>query len=210
MRTKRVRTPLGIRIAAVAMVVIPLCWYAADRIDRRGNEHRLAAIASQIAGHKVGVHCPGPIGRALKSYDTVAGDVQSDAEGTPARETHLRAQPCEELDALAEGRRGKQLACVERSTSCGDDVQRLAWAVDTITHESFHMRGIADEAVTECYSLQTMGWTAAQLGATAEEGRAMAALNYEVAYPRIPDQYHSTDCREGGRLDLNPKDPRFP
>jgi hypothetical protein len=210
MRTKRARTPLGIRIAAVAIVVIPLCWSAAGHIDRRGNEHRLAGIASQIAGHEVSVHCPGLIGRALKSYDQVAGDVQFDAEGTPARETHLRARPCAELDALAEGRRGKQLACIERSSSCGDDAQRVAWAVDAITHESFHMRGIADEAVTECYSMQTMGWTATQLGATPEQGRAMAALVYETGYRQMPDMYQSTDCADGGRLDLNPKDPRFP
>lgn len=210
MRTRRVRTPPGIRIAAIAAIVIPLCWYAADRMDRRGNEHRLAAIASAIAGHPVKVHCAGVIGRALKNYDTTGGDVWFDADGTPASETHLRATPCQELDALAEGRRSRQLACVERSSSCGDDAQRVAWSVDTITHESFHMKGISSEAVAECYSLQTMAWTASQLGATAEQGRALAALVYSTTYPAMPDQYHSGDCVDGGRLDLNPNDPRFP
>ena len=210
MRTTRVRTPLGIRIAAIAIVVGALGWYVADRLDRRGNEHRLAAIASAIAGRKVKVHCPGVLGRATKSYDTVAGSVQFDADGVPADETDLRAAPCEELDALAEGRRDAQLACIERSSSCGDDVIAVAAAVDTVTHESFHLRGIADEAPTECYSLQTMHWTATQLGATDAQGRALATLLYQTNYQDMPDQYRSGACADGGKLDLNPADPRFP
>jgi hypothetical protein len=209
-RTKRVRTPLGIRVAAIAIVVGMLGWYVADRLDRRGNEHRLSAIASAIAGREVRVDCPGLLGRALKSYDLLGGTVQFDAEGRPADETKLRATPCDELDAVAEGRRDGQLACAERSSSCGDDVIAVAIAIDTITHESFHLRGIADEAVTECYSLQTMHWTATQLGATDEEGRTLASLIYETTYPDMPDQYRSGACADGGKLDLNPADPRFP
>jgi hypothetical protein len=209
-RTKRLRTPLGIRIAAALIVLVPLCWYVADRIDRRGNEHRLAAIASQIAGRKVKVHCPGLIGRALKNYDTVAGSVQFDADGVPADDTKLRAQPCSELDAIAAGKRGGPLACVERSNSCGDDAIAVAAAIDTITHESFHMQGVADEAVTECYSLQTMEWTATQLGLTPEQGRRLASLVYDTSYDDMPDQYRSSACVDGGKLDLNPQDPRFP
>jgi hypothetical protein len=208
MRAARVRTPLWARVAAAVVVLVPCTLWVADWHDRRVNEHRLAAIASGIAGRDVDVKCPGWI--ASIGPDTVAGDVQIDAEGRPADETTLRKQPCAELDALAEGRRADQLACVERSTSCGDDAQWLADAVDTITHESFHLKGIANEAATECYAMQTMAGTATQLGATEAQGRALATLHYETSYPLMPDQYRSTACAGGGALDLHSRDPRFP
>jgi hypothetical protein len=208
MRT-RPRTPVQIRIAAAAILLVTAGWWVADRHDRTTNEHRLAAIASQIAGRDVKVHCPGPIGRVF-SYDIVEGSVRFDAGGSPADETKLRKEACAELDALAEGRRAAQLACAERSPSCGDDAQRVAGAVDVITHESFHLNGIADEGLAECNSLQTMAWTATQLGATQEQGRALARLNFETGYPQMPDQYRASGCADGGPLALHPQDPQFP
>jgi hypothetical protein len=204
----RPRTPLQIRIAVAAIVIVPFGWWIVDRQDRVGNEHRLAAIASQIAGRDVKVDCPGWL--ASIGPDTVAGTVQFDAYGRPSDKTKLRKEPCAELDAIAEGERTRQLQCAERSTSCGDDAQRVAHAIDTITHESFHLRGIANEGETECNALQTMAWTATQLGATEQQGRALAELEYTTAYPGLPEQYHASGCSEGGRLDLHPQDPRFP
>lgn len=210
MRATRARTPLGIRIAAVAIVVGALGWYVHDWLDQRGNEHRLSAIASAIAGREVKVDCPGLLGRALKNYDLVGGTVQFDADGVPANKTKLRGGPCAELDAIAEGRRATPLECVTRSQSCGDDALAVAIAMDTVTHESFHLKGIEDEGITECYSLQTLHWTATQLGATDEQGRALARLIYETTYDDMPDQYNLPECADGAKLDLNPADPRFP
>lgn len=209
MRT-RPRTPVQIRVAAAAIVLVTAGWWLADRHDRVTNEHRLAAIASQIAGREVGVHCPGPLARTFLAGHAHDGSVQFDADGKPADETRLQEQPCAELDAIAEGRRADQLACAAHSSSCGDDVLRVAHAVDTITHESFHLAGITYEGLTECRSLQTMAWTAMQLGATEEQGRGLAELQYEVGYPQFPPQYQASGCAEGGPLDLHPQDPRFP
>jgi hypothetical protein len=210
MRRTRARMPLAYRIAAIAAIALPCMWWAADILDRRGNEHRLEAIASQIAGRQVEVHCPGPLGRIGSDYDTLGGTVDADADGQPVNETKLRSAPCAELDAIAEGRRDKQLACVMRSTSCGDDAARVAWAVDTITHEAFHMKGIRDEGLTECNAVQTMAWTATQLGATDEQARALARLHWEVDYPQMPDQYKLSGCADGAPLDLRPNDSRWP
>ena len=96
------------------------------------------------------------------------------------------------------------------ATSCGDDAQAVAHAVDTLTHESFHMRGIVDEGVTECSSLQTMAWTAQRLGVTPEEAQGLARLELETGYPLMPDQYHAQGCADGDRLDLRPGDPSWP
>jgi hypothetical protein len=83
-------------------------------------------------------------------------------------------------------------------------------AVDVLAHESWHLRGVIDEGVTECRALQSMAWTAQQLGATAEQGRALAKAQYEGAYREMPDAYRDSRCEDGGELDLRPDDERFP
>jgi hypothetical protein len=202
--------PLWVRITVAALLLTAAAWWIAERSDRRGNERRLSAIASQIAGRPVGVHCPGPAGRLL-GWDIVEGSVRFNADGTPEDETKIRAQSCAELDALAEGRRAKELECIGRTAiACGRHGRETAMAVDVLAHESWHMRGIADEAVAECRSLQTMAWTAQQLGATPEQGRAMARVEYEGVYQDMPEAYRSGACADGGELDLRPDDERFP
>ena len=86
----------------------------------------------------------------------------------------------------------------------------MTLAVDVLTHEAFHLRGILDEAETECRSLQAMAWTAQRLGATPEQGRAMASAQYTGTYPLMPDAYRTGACADGGALDQRPDDPRFP
>jgi hypothetical protein len=186
----RVRTPLWVRATLLAAFVALSAWLVAVHLDRTGNEHRLAAIASQIAGRPVSVHCPGIVERRLFAPDTVEGTVRFGADGEPSDETDLRATPCTELDALAEGRRADVLRCV----SCGGPAaERLAWSIDTLTHESFHLAGISAEAATECLALARMSWTAQQLGASPEQAAELADLQRRVNYPRMPDAY-KMDC----------------
>ena len=203
-------TPLWLKLSVAVVLLGSVGWWALDRADRIGNEHRLAAIASQIAGREVTVHCPGPIGRAL-GEDQLEGSVQFDADGKPANGTRLRKTSCAELDALAEGRRGKELACTERAgILCGRHGRELAMAVEVITHESWHLRGIADEGRTECNALQTMGATAQMLGATPGQASALARGQLTESYPLMPDQYRSEHCVDGGSFDLRPDDSRWP
>jgi hypothetical protein len=209
MRTRTVATPLWVKALLMTVLVGTATWWLADRHDRVRNQARLAEIASAIARRPVEVRCPGPLARMLM-FETLDGSVAFDADGRPHDETKLREAPCAELDALAEGRRAAQLDCVERSTTCGDDAQALAWAVDVLTHESWHLRGIMDEAETECHSLQTMAWAAQRLGATPAQARGLAELQLEAGYPRLPGRYRSGDCVDGGRLDLRPDDPVWP
>ncbi len=173
-------------------------------------QHRLEPIASDIARRPVGVHCPGWWGRLLSPGDTNAGVVMLDESGGPADHTDLRAATCAELDALVEGRRTDQLACAARSSSCGDDVQALAWAVGTLAHESFHLRGILDEGLAECYAVQTLSGTAQRLGATPAEAQNLAALHWETGVPQMPVQYHEAGCANGEAHDLRPEDPVWP
>jgi hypothetical protein len=203
-------TPIWMKLAIGAVLALALAWWSLDWRDRRGNERRLSAIASEIAGRPVEVHCPGPISRVI-GWDIVEGSVRFEADGTPHDETSIRETSCAELDALAEGRRAAELECVARtSLACGPHGRETVMAVDVLAHESWHLRGIIDEAETECRSLQTMAWTAQRLGATSEQGRAMARAQYEGMYQDMPAHYRDGGCTDGGSLDLRPDDTMFP
>ena len=203
-------TPLWLKLTIAALVTAALAWWIADRQDRRGNERRLGAIASEIAGREVRVSCPGPVGRLL-GWDIVEGSVRFSADGKPADETKIREQSCAELDALAEGRREQELECIGRTAiACGRNGRETVLAVDVLAHEAWHLRGVIDEAETECRSLQTIAWTAERLGATAAQGRAMALAQYAGDYQEMPQRYRSAACVDGGTLDLRPGDARFP
>jgi len=198
-RSKVVSTPLWVRAIVVALLVGVPGWGLLTHLDRRGNERRLAAIASEIAGRPVEVHCPGAIARRLLTYDIVEGSVRFDAQGRPADDTDLRARTCAELDALAEGRRDAVLACVAVHGACGVAADQLAWAVDTVTHEAFHLAGIMDEADTECHAIKAMAGTAVRLGASPAEGSALAAHHFTVNYPTEPERYRTPLCDMTGQ-----------
>ena len=189
-------TPLWLKLSVSVVVLAATAWWVLDRADRLGNERRLSAIASQIAGRAVEVHCPGPIGRALGG-STAEGWVKFDAAGKPAAETRLQKTSCAELDALAEGRRAKELECTARARIlCGGRGAELAMAVDVVTHESFHMLGLRDEGETECASLNAMATTAQQLGATPEQGAALARGQFTETYPMMGEVYRSASCKD--------------
>ena len=93
MRTARARTPIWVKLAIAAVCVAGPAWWLAQRQDRMGNERRLRAVASAIAGRPVQVHCPGVYGRIF-SWDIVEGSVRFDASGRPSDDTRLRELTC--------------------------------------------------------------------------------------------------------------------
>jgi hypothetical protein len=188
-------TPLWLKLSVSLLLLTATAWWVLDRTDRVGNEQRLSAVASQIAGRTVKVYCPGPVARVFGG-STAEGWVEFDADGKPADETKLQKTSCSELDALAEGRRAKELECTARAgILCGRRGTELALAVDVLTHESFHMSGIRGEAATECASLSRMAVTAQQLGATAEQGAALARGQFTETYPLMGEVYRDPGCK---------------
>jgi hypothetical protein len=69
-------------------LAIPLLLIVAVQQDQRQNEHRLAAVASEIAGREVDVRCPGLLAR-LADVSSHAGTVFFDEHGRPADFTDL-------------------------------------------------------------------------------------------------------------------------
>jgi hypothetical protein len=52
--------------------------------------------------------------------------------------------------------------------------------------------------------MQAVPRVAHALGATEQEGRAMATAVYDLTYQGMPPLYRSPDCRAGGALDRHP------
>jgi len=156
------------------------------------DEHALAAVASEIAGRPVGVHCQGFFSELLDINDR-AGEVEF-PQGRAPDHMFLTRKTCRELKRFRAG---------HRHTVAADE------AINTLTHESFHLRGFTDEAQTQCYAIQTDAWTAVRLGGTTAEGAAVASFILAVQ-PTLSTEYQSSECRAGGTLDLHPETVAFP
>jgi len=119
-------------------------------------------------------------------------------------------------DFLQAGSHG-ELDCLRsfdsRGTSPLDDCARRAHgtaeAINTLVHESMHLRGFVNEAQAQCYAIQLDGWTVVRLGGSPVAGADVASLVLALQ-PYVPDEYRSSDCRAGGALDLWPETPAFP
>jgi hypothetical protein len=196
-----------VRILALLLALVALAVWNQHRTD--GHERRLGEIASEIAQRPVAVHCQG-LPSALVDITNLAGEVQFDHEGTPADETTLKRDVCRDLKRFASARSAPSFECVMRVEPCEREVGKIAYAVHVFTHEAWHLRGVMDEAATECYALQTTALTAERMGATPGQARALAAWNLRHAYPNLPSQYHSAECRDGGALDLRPGTAQWP
>ena len=88
-----------------------------------------------------------------------------------------------------------------------------AEALQTLVHESIHLRGDAVEADAECYGMQYLAYAAQQLGDTPDDAGAIAQYYATQLYPSRLTQspaYWSPECRANGALDLTPNDGVWP
>jgi hypothetical protein len=179
------------------VLAVPLLFIVAVQQEQRRNEHRLAEIASDIAGRDVDVHCPGLLAR-LADVSTHAGTVFFDEQGRPASFTDLDEETCSELERFAEGKTGQ-----------GEEKQ-VARALHVLAHESSHLAGVRDEAVADCYGLQRTAFVAERLGADSAEAERLARLALAERRVTAPADYRSSECHDGGALDLDPDSPVWP
>jgi len=90
---------------------------------------------------------------------------------------------------------------------------RTGRAIAVLAHEAWHLRGVGDEATTECYALQSGVALGRRLGL--DEGRARQLMRQQLTENALRGaesiEYRVTsDCRDGGRLDLDPSESGFP
>jgi hypothetical protein len=168
-------------------------WNGLSESTRADAEARFSQEASGIAGKPVTVRCD-------ESGEHV-GVVQH-ADGAAivgGNVAYLTTDRCLDLYRLA----------------FKDEVNssQTARSVAVLAHEAWHLRGEANEGVTECYAFQSGVVLGQRLGLSEERARQMmrqqlaenalrsgAALGY-----RVPP-----GCRDGGPLDLDPSSSRFP
>jgi hypothetical protein len=86
-------------------------------------------------------------------------------------------------------------------------------ALQTLVHESIHLKGDDVEAEAECYGMQSLAYAAQQLGDTADDAAAIASYYVTRLYPSRQSQspqYWSAECKQDGALDLTPHDGLWP
>jgi hypothetical protein len=157
------------------------------------TERRLNAAASAVAGIPVTVHCQ-TVGEATLDLGPELGYVKFGADGVPERHTLIKWKPCHDL--------AKWLGSDHKHPSRGQVI-----AVHVVTHETMHMSGTTDEAVTECRAMQRDARMARELGADPDSARALAVRYWREVYPSMADAYRTSSCRPGGALDEHLPDP---
>ena len=112
--------------------------------------------------------------------------------------TDLDEETCSELERFAEGK-----------TGVGEDV-RVARAMHVLAHESSHLAGIRDEAAADCYGLQRTAFVAEGLGADPARAERLARIALAERAVTAPADYRSSECHDGGALDLDPASSVWP
>lgn len=190
------------RILVALAAVAALGFYVGPHRKREQDEERLAKIAGVIAGRDVGIACPGTLA-TLTEISAHDGSVAFTPDGRPTDEAQLSSRTCSRLRAFLSGEIAG-LDCLASGATCPKTVEDAAVAVNVLSHEAWHLAGERNESVAQCYALQSNEDTAIRLGATPAEARAIADFVVRRVQPVLPPDYKTTECRDGGPLDLDP------
>jgi hypothetical protein len=201
---------LGLVLAApAAAVVYPVRPYDAPLLARAATPYEQIAesVAQRLTRKSAVVRCsavhlkPGELG------------VTPFVNAKPAGYFLMAPETCALLAAFrANPNAYDPQACMD--ATCLNKVAQVAMALETISHESYHLLGYRDEATAECYGLQSLWYSAVKLGASTQLGEALASLYANQMYPTrrtsAHPEYWSAECRDGGKLDLRPASHAWP
>jgi hypothetical protein len=121
--------------------------------------------------------------------------------GIASKRINLSPTACRELDRLAYD---------DEQPQASEAKLLLAYGVATLAHEAQHRAGIVAEAVAECYGLQMLRYAAHSLGADLTYADELATVYWGNYGHRSAEEYTSPECRDGGKLDLQPARSRWP
>jgi hypothetical protein len=98
----------------------------------------------------------------------------------------------------------------ERPTE-GLPLFRAAASVELLAHEAGHLfQSETNEARTECSAVQRVAELGRILGLGGTYSDELARVYWEDLYPRNPPGYKTSECRDGGPLDINPSSDEWP
>lgn len=171
-------------------------------------DSRLSGVATELAGRAAEVRC-----WSAGDWDRLGDEIAarwSYAErpgltggytSLDRNRVNLSPMVCRELGHILYG--GIDFA--------EDDWDDLSWAVNMLSHESMHVRGLDDESVAECYGVQAIPRAARLLGLSKGVGRHLADRYWARWYLHQEDpEYRAYECRDGGKLDRTPRDDVWP
>jgi hypothetical protein len=189
------------------VLLVPVMLFSAWQYTRREeNENRLALVASEVALRDVDVSCPGFWTRLVEITPN-AGWVDFGEDGRPGS-TSLSSSTCSSLERVWRAKQGS-FRCV-LGGGCDRETLEAVSGIVTLAHESWHLRGIRDEARTQCFAVQTTEQVARRLGVPDSEARMIALrVAADDAHAAVGD-YRSPECRPGGDYDLRPETPDWP
>jgi hypothetical protein len=185
-------------IAVVAAILFyasrPKGWDAVGPENRARTEAVLSHEASLVAGHPAQVGCD--------TSGQYVGFVQ-DADGLAfvgGNRAYLTPSICNTL---------YQLAIKHRTQS----FSRTARALAVLGHESWHLQGVRNEGLANCYGYQSGVEIGVHLGLSEKTARAMMreqlATNASDSGPNV--QYRvPSGCHDGGTDDLHSETTGFP
>ena len=200
----------------LAVPVALVCW---QWLDDRATEHRLAPIASAVAGRTIEVDCQSLWATLIDPLPR-QGSVLFDRSGTPEPLIFLAHATCDRLQAFRGKRRHGEVACLSEldwsqpiplvpGSPCYRQASKTVYALMTLAHEAYHTTGVTNEATANCYAIQAMAFVAVALGAEQEEAELLADT-MNALEPLQVGEYRTAECRAGARLDLHPETPDFP
>jgi hypothetical protein len=199
-RPRRLLGPLEglavlVALAAVLFVFVPAGgWASLDAAAQARTQERLSIEASRIAGHQARVHCDaeGKAVGVVQHSDGLAEVGGANAFLTPAI--------CYRLHGLAfDGDEGS--------------FSQTARAIAVLAHEAWHLRGVRNEGVVNCYAFQSGVALGRRLGLS--PGTAAQMMRQQLAENALsarsaPAYLVPAGCHDGGSLDLSPGSSRFP
>jgi hypothetical protein len=185
-------------IAFVALVAwgigIRRGWSSLDTTTRAGVEHVLSQEAARIAGHSAHVHCDtaGHHVGAVQEADGLAEVGGRNAWLTPAI--------CYQLYRVID----------KHDTHTFSPTGR---AIAVLAHEAWHLHGVADEGVANCYAFQSGVTVGMHFGLSASFARAL--MREQLAdnasdSSSNPQYLVPAGCHNGGRYDLDRGSSAFP
>jgi hypothetical protein len=192
------RFALGLAVIAAFGAVV---WFIESRTgwDSLDGETRAAAVsrfsdeASRIADKPVSIRCD-------EARDYVGAVQHADGVAVVGGDLAiLTPEICHDL---------YRLAFEDETTG-----SRSGRAIAVLAHEAWHLRGESAEGTTECYALQSGVDLGRRLGLSEERARQLMRqqLTENALRGAGSLEYRVTsECADGGRLDLDPADDSFP
>ena len=202
---RRQRAPLLRRVGASLVVVAFVAvvawgislrrgWSALDHGTQSRIEQVLSRQAQRIAGHPVRVRCDtkGAHVGAVQESDGVAEVGGKNAWLTPGI--------CYQLYKLIDRKDPHAFSPTGR-------------AIAVLAHEAWHLHGVSNEGVTNCYAFQSGVDIGRRLGLSS--ARARALMREQLATNGFdssgaPQYLVPPGCHDGGRYDLHRSSSRFP